>query len=135
MAEQTLAGNIECARDGCDNIFRPKNAQHGFCSPKCRRAARGSGWRFVREAALIRDEDTCQDCAATECSLEVHHLVALCRGGDNKLTNLVSLCRECHRARHRSWKIVEAIKGAEDQVKGLVDALRADKSRGYAHAA
>lgn len=97
-------GQIECRNRSCTNVFAPKNAQHGFCSETCRRAARGSQWRQVRKAALRRDSHTCQDCKAAECRLEVHHLVPLCKGGDNKLYNLLTLCVICHRSRHRTWK-------------------------------
>lgn len=118
---------IECAREGCYNSFTPKNAQHGFCSAKCRRAARGSHWRFIREAVLIRDQDTCQDCNSTDCPLDVHHLIPLCKRGTNRLYNLVSLCRCCHRQRHRSWK--------ENEAYEAKDALRSREDEGGYYAA
>jgi 5-methylcytosine-specific restriction endonuclease McrA len=128
----TAVTELECARDGCTSTFVPKNAQHGFCSPKCRRAARGAGWRFVREAALRRDKDTCQDCAAEDCPLEVHHIIALCKGGSNKLTNLVSLCRGCHKARHKSWEVPQVV---EELVEAIGSALRPKQGRRCTHAA
>jgi 5-methylcytosine-specific restriction endonuclease McrA len=95
---------LECANPRCHNLFTPKSAQHGFCCEKCRRQARGSQWRKFRNAALRRDQWTCQDCTAHDCRLEVHHLHPLCKGGTHKLANLLTLCVKCHRARHRSWK-------------------------------
>jgi 5-methylcytosine-specific restriction endonuclease McrA len=95
---------IECRNPQCSNMFTPKNAQHGFCSPACRKAARGAQWTMIRKAALRRDAHTCQDCSKTDCRLEVHHLVPLCKGGDNRLTNLKTLCVPCHRRRHRTWR-------------------------------
>jgi 5-methylcytosine-specific restriction endonuclease McrA len=101
---QAGPGKVECANVNCHNVFTPKNAQHGFCSQACRRAARRTEWKFICEVALMRDHDTCQDCHDTNCPLEVHHITPLCKGGDNKLTNLTSLCKPCHRLRHRTWK-------------------------------
>jgi 5-methylcytosine-specific restriction endonuclease McrA len=121
MAQQAETIKIECANPNCHNLFTPKNAQHGFCSAKCRRAARGTSWRFVREAALIRDKDACQDCQASGCALDVHHLTPLCKGGDNNLANLVSLCKVCHRIRHKSWG--KSIKVDTIKYRGILYAI------------
>ncbi|HKP51501.1 MAG TPA: HNH endonuclease [Chloroflexia bacterium] len=127
MATPTKTVVITCAKEGCTNTFVPKNAQHGFCSTRCRRSARGAGWRFVREAALLRDNDTCQDCHETDCKLEVHHRVPLCKGGDNRLYNLTTLCKSCHRSKHRTWKLSISWE--------VLDALRPQQNRGGYHAA
>ncbi len=116
MAVTVTQTQIECRNPECENLFTPRNAQHGFCCEKCRRAARGTQWRIIRKAALRRDRYICQDCTDTACSLEVHHILPLCKGGSNNLYNLLTLCRRCHRLRHRTWKLVE--------VRGVIDALR-----------
>ena len=99
-----MAEAIKCRNQKCETTFVPRCAQHGFCSEKCRRSARGNLWKVVREVAIERDEHTCQDCHTTDTRLEVHHLLALCFGGTNALYNLITLCPTCHRARHRTWK-------------------------------
>src|SRR3954454_1168079 len=129
MAQQAETIEIECANPNCHNLFVPKNAQHGFCSAHCRRAARGTSWRFVREAALIRDQDTCQDCRATECALEVHHITPLCKGGDNSLANLTALCKCCHRIRHKTWRNLTQIDISEE-IRRVVNAIRPQASTG-----
>lgn len=88
----------------CGIQFQAKSVVHSFCSDKCRRAARGKNWRTIRNLILARDSYTCQDCKATDIKLEVHHLLALALGGDNRIQNLLALCVPCHRKRHKNWK-------------------------------
>jgi len=70
----------------------------------------GSGWRSVREAALKRDEHTCQVCGATHDELgrnpDIHHItpVRWFETSDDyeltdahKLSNVIALCSSCHR--------------------------------------
>lgn len=66
-------------------------------------------WKQVRELAKKRDHYLCVDCAKhgriTPVE-EVHHIIPLTPDNidDTNITlsldNLVSLCRECHKARH-----------------------------------
>jgi 5-methylcytosine-specific restriction enzyme A len=88
----------------CGTQFKAKSVAHSFCSDRCRRGARGSNWRTIRNLILIRDKHTCQDCKETDKKLEVHHLLALALGGDNRIQNLLALCVSCHRKRHKSWR-------------------------------
>jgi hypothetical protein len=54
-----------------------------------------------RRAVLVRDKHRCQTkgCRSTN-FLEVHHLKARSRGGDNREANLITLCSSCHRHLH-----------------------------------
>lgn len=48
----------------------------------------------------VRDDeraDECQMCGATDCKLDVHHIVPLSAGGTNESWNLMTLCESCHR--------------------------------------
>lgn len=65
----------------------------------------GSGWWNIRQAALERDNHTCQYCGIDSNDLghnpDVHHIVPV-RSFENpeaahRLDNVVSLCRSCHR--------------------------------------
>lgn len=60
-------------------------------------------WGKLRKQVLIRDKYTCQgyNCNKKE-RLNVHHIVPVSLGGKNKLTNLVTLCIECHQKTHNS---------------------------------
>jgi hypothetical protein len=60
-----------------------------------------------RSAVFTRDKYTCQSCGRRGVSLEAHHVrpwfLDVARRFD--VTNGVSLCRRCHRARHKAgWK-------------------------------
>lgn len=66
-------------------------------------------WHKVRDYIIKRDAYLCQDClkkGIITAAEEVHHIVHLTPDniGDTNITlseeNLISLCRECHRARH-----------------------------------
>jgi hypothetical protein len=58
-----------------------------------------SWWR-LREEALSRDKFTCQFCGIdysyNVSFLHAHHRVYLSNGGLNDLSNLITLCKDCH---------------------------------------
>lgn len=64
----------------------------------------GPGWTKQRSAARERDGDTCQHCGKTreqaKRPLDVHHIVrfmSFATSDDaNVLSNLITLCRQCH---------------------------------------
>src|SRR3954452_17195335 len=87
----------------CGEEFEPKHDVHFFCSDKCRRAIRGSEYRRQRARALLRDGYTCTECGAVD-KLECHHMTPLCFGGTHEVDNLQTLCRPCHKNKHRRWK-------------------------------
>ena len=49
----------------------------------------------VKRAVLIRDNNSCVKCGATE-NLHIDHEIALSRGGSNDVDNLQVLCRDCN---------------------------------------
>lgn len=60
-------------------------------------------WAEIRQAALVRDQHQCQNCRKSQQdaeALEVHHIVPRSKGGSNRLSNLKTLCKECHNAVH-----------------------------------
>jgi 5-methylcytosine-specific restriction protein A len=57
-------------------------------------------WKKVR-AMYLRSNPLCCDCG--KAAQMVHHIKALCDGGERLMAgNLMSLCNECHGARHGS---------------------------------
>jgi len=40
---------------------------------------------------------TCEKCGLKTFELEVHHIIPKCRGGTNKIKNLMVLCKKCHK--------------------------------------
>ncbi|MDC0763509.1 HNH endonuclease [Brevibacillus sp. AG] len=53
--------------------------------------------------AVLQDQlpKECQNCGSVE-YLDIHHIVPLANGGTNRLTNLCTLCAECHGKVHQS---------------------------------
>ena len=56
---------------------------------------RGGAWDTLRTSVLKRDGHTCTSCGIRY-NLTVDHKVPLSMGGDNALSNLITLCRDCH---------------------------------------
>lgn len=66
-------------------------------------------WQAARDAAIKRDAYLCRDCYTAgriTPAEEVHHITEITPENINdpaitlNLDNLISLCRECHKARH-----------------------------------
>ena len=53
----------------------------------------------LRQATLERDSHTCVNCSCTE-DLYIHHIVPRSVGGEDKLSNLCTLCGQCHSKVH-----------------------------------
>lgn len=71
-------------------------------------------WKKVREYIFKRDEGLCQDCLTCgkiSVGQEVHHKRFLTQNNINDSDialgedNLILLCKECHKRRHRNKKI------------------------------
>jgi 5-methylcytosine-specific restriction endonuclease McrA len=68
----------------------------------------GQSWEAAREKCVVRDNRECRRCGMSEehhkqahgCALHVHHIRPFRTFADhkeaNKLSNLITLCRECH---------------------------------------
>lgn len=59
----------------------------------------GHDWFEIRERVLERDDRTCRNCGSST-NLVVHHIVPIKATGTNRLGNLATLCRDCHRHAH-----------------------------------
>jgi len=59
-------------------------------------------WKCRRDKVLARDGYTCVWCGDTE-FLEVHHLT-YARAGYERMADLITLCRDCHRFAHAREK-------------------------------
>lgn len=113
-----------CGKETWRHRCRLKRTEHFFCSRDCKNAFhstyisgeanprwiggvvgyRGSDWNAARQAALERDNYTCQMCGITEqdslskygIPLHVHHIDPYRNGHNNDQDNLTSLCVSCH---------------------------------------
>ena len=58
-------------------------------------------YKELRNQVLARDGWRCQSCGSTR-NLQVHHLRARSKLGDDVLQNLISLCAGCHARQHKN---------------------------------
>ncbi len=58
------------------------------------------GYRKAR-AIQLRHEPVCQVVGCSQAAVTVHHLTPREHGGTDAPTNLVSVCKDCHKAAHR----------------------------------
>ncbi len=54
------------------------------------------GIETLRSAVFGRDNYTCQCCGSTEGPFCVHHVVPRSEGGTNRMSNLATVCTDCH---------------------------------------
>jgi 5-methylcytosine-specific restriction endonuclease McrA len=63
-------------------------------------------WYSINKDVKKRDGNRCVACGKLEsvsnkiCH-EVHHIVPLSKGGTTTMRNLCTLCKDCHKKRHR----------------------------------
>ena len=60
-------------------------------------------WRNVKQAVFARDRDRCLNCrgsAGAVIKLDPDHAVPRGAGGADRMSNLNTLCRRCHKAKH-----------------------------------
>lgn len=60
-------------------------------------------WRNVTQSIFARDRDRCLNCRASEqtvTTLDADHGVPRGAGGADRMSNLSTLCRRCHKAKH-----------------------------------
>lgn len=61
----------------------------------------------MKAQVWIRDKFTCQDCHIHHQKggdLDVHHILPYRLGGEHELSNLVLLCKKCHRLRDNEYR-------------------------------
>jgi len=98
----------------CGSPLPPR--RRSYCSDKCRDAHWQRHWSQQTELAKkmigfrpvlwgtiaaeqVRLYPVCSRCGEKK-NLEAHHIRALKSGGSNELSNLTTLCHDCHRAQH-----------------------------------
>jgi len=64
-----------------------------------------SDWNSRRKSVYKRDNHTCQNCGAdggihANIELHAHHVVPKSRGGTHDVSNLITLCSQCHKTVH-----------------------------------
>lgn len=69
-----------------------------------------TNWYHIKKKVLKRDNNTCQECFGRKkiergsnsgYRVEVHHIVHKNQGGDESISNLITLCWKCHQNKHK----------------------------------
>lgn len=117
-----------------------KSKRRRFCCDDCRLEFEiMTVWNRGRDPYSLRieyrDNFTCQDCGEFHAyinkhgmaipiddgQLEVHHIKPVCVGGGDEPENLITLCKTCHKQRHKSIQINRKpgrkIKAVEDGIE------------------
>jgi hypothetical protein len=93
--------------NGLENQWRARKSQEydqvfkdllPALQTECQAYLRSDAWQEKRKLVLARAYGRCELCPAAEAA-EVHHRTYI-RLGDEPLTDLVAVCRVCHRALH-----------------------------------
>ena len=105
-----------CGLDDCITVIDTKIKHRNYLKQR-RKFANGTHRRGVRSdlksIILERDENCCKTCSAKSDYLTVHHIVPVSDGGGDELTNLITLCTNCHVRVHQE--------GAENFIKLFTD--------------
>lgn len=72
----------------------------------------GPYWKGRREEAKDRDGWECQNCGASDCKLDSHHIVPVMCGGTHGFWNLMTLCESCHAKAEQYIRQYEAFRPA-----------------------
>ena len=79
----------------------------GGITPKIIQRCNSLWWKELRKLIYQRDNWTCQICNKKCYSdLQCHHIIPESKEGNNKIENLITLCRSCHIKQERNgfWK-------------------------------
>ena len=68
---------------------------HNWKGGKTKRLLNRHSWKLIRQQVLIKYDFKCQDCGK-ESNLCVHHVIPYREVREDKIENLIPLCRSCH---------------------------------------
>jgi 5-methylcytosine-specific restriction enzyme A len=97
----TLKFCLDCYGHHDSAYSCPQREARRYQASAARKARGRHAWRLARTAARQRDGQRCRQCGSSK-ELAVHHITPISEGGERfALSNLITLCRDCHNARHR----------------------------------
>ena len=96
----------KCTCIYCNNIFESKSTKAKYCSSTCKskhyRQLMSTEQAGTRKLQNILLTFSCENCKWQEGPRDVHHILPVSEGGKNELSNLITLCPNCHRLAHRN---------------------------------
>ena len=84
MEETTMSRMFSGRKGSVSRMGRARNLKSDY-------------WTELRKACYARDNNTCRRCLKVLTSPAAHHIVPFFKGGEDKLENLMTVCRKCHR--------------------------------------
>ena len=81
-----------------------------------------------KQACLVRDKFKCRVCGA-ESKLQCHHIKSKADGGTDKLSNLMTLCEDCHEKHHQ-----ESLKLPKQKSTFYISAAHVQQGKNYLQA-
>lgn len=117
---------FKCERCGSEKKVYPSQAKtRRFCSDACRakvlgetkRGENAKNWRggklqYMMKQARLRDGEACRICGFS-LATDVHHITPRSAGGQDVLSNLITLCPNHHRLAHMGTISVEHLRQPE----------------------
>lgn len=98
----------------CEYEFEAQYSKAKYCSNRCKlkdyrrkMKSNNSITRAFYEFLLLQP---CAICGWNKASCDVHHIIPVSYGGKNEITNLITLCPNCHRMVHRNLISEEKLK-------------------------
>lgn len=95
-----------CGNDSCRDIIdrKVKNSNYRKQQRKLQNGTFRTGVeQGIRNTVLGRDNRTCKLCFnnISTVKMQVHHIIPLSDGGDDTISNLITLCAKCHSDVHK----------------------------------
>lgn len=76
-------------------------------------------WNELKNACYERDKFTCRKCKKTfsKGKLHAHHIIPFCKGGQDNLENLISVCSVCHTKLENQYRRVGITRYVRDYLE------------------
>lgn len=102
------AREIRCRM--CGTMFPTTRTTTLYCSAKCKKNHYDRRRKGLNTKTITNRP--CEICGWDEASRDAHHIIPLNRDGSNDLSNMVSLCPNCHRKTHAGLITQEELQNA-----------------------
>lgn len=98
----------------CEQEFEAQSSKAKYCTNACKlkdyRKRMKSNNAITRSFYNFLLLQPCAICGWNKTSCDVHHIIPVSNGGKNEITNLITLCPNCHRMIHRNLISEEKLK-------------------------
>lgn len=108
-APKSLQYNMICKHCGREFLTASKTAK--YCSDSCkqknyrarqRNTSSEENTLGIKTLYTIFEETPCEICGWNKTTRDLHHIIEVSNGGQNKIDNLICVCPNCHRMIHNN---------------------------------